>query len=218
MKWEGAVNGGIPYRLSFHDCQAMLGTRAGVGGVKRSAVAVAPDPENQRPLFQHQNVLVYRGAVDTYRQIEPVIPRGRGIDYEENDGGYRFYREKGVDGETVYVGVLKRNGLGIMEVRLASQYSSWTAFMDDFRSNEAMMNSESDLAYTTCDGVRIYIDGNGVTLDGVEQQLDGWPLYDSRVIKGDWLNQSSEAGLLTIGDEYIHGLEGYCARCIVLIN
>ena len=90
-----------------------------------------------------------------------------------------------------------------MEVRLANQYPSWAAFMDDFRSNEAVMNSENDVNYTTCDGIQIRINGNGVTLDGVEQQLAGWPLYDSRVIKGDWLNQSSEAGLLTIGDEHI---------------
>ncbi|MFC1715503.1 hypothetical protein ACFL6S_17670 [Candidatus Poribacteria bacterium] len=203
VKWEGAVNGGIPYRLSFHDCQAMIGTRASVGGTSRSAVAVAPDPESQRPLFQHQNVLIYRGTVDTYRHIEPVIPRGRGIDHKETEGEYRFYREKGVDGESVYSGVLERNGLGIMEVRLASQYPSWTAFMDDFRSNEAVMNSESDVNYTTCDGVQIRISGNKVTLDGVEQQLAGWPLYDSLVIKGDWLNQSNEAGLVTIGDEHI---------------
>ncbi len=202
-KWEGAVNGGIPYRLSFHDCQAMIGTRANVGRTKRSAVAVAPDPENQRPLFQYQNVLIYSGSVDTYRHIEPVIPKGRGIDHQEDEGEYRFYREKGIGGESVYVGVLERNDLGVMEVRLANQYPSWAAFMDDFRSNEAVMNSENDVNYTTCDGIQIRINGNGVTLDGVKQQLAGWPLYDSRVIKGDWLNQSSEAGLLTIGDEHI---------------
>jgi hypothetical protein len=63
------------------------------------------------------------------------------------------------------------------------------------------MNSEDDFAYTTCDGFQIRISGDVVMLDGVEQQLTGWPLYNNRVIKSDWLNQSSEAGLLTIGDE-----------------
>jgi hypothetical protein len=204
VKWSGAVNGGIPYRLSFHDNRAMIGTKASVGGMSRgtlSAVAVAPDPDDQRPLFQYQNVLLYKGTVDTYRDIPPVIPRGRGIDHEETEGDYRFYREAGVHGETVYAGVLQRNGVGVMEVRLASQYPSWEAFKDDVKGNPAILNSDKDIDYTTCEGVHIRLNGERITVDGVQQELTGWPLYESRLINGYWLNQNPDAGLLTIGDE-----------------
>lgn len=45
------------------------------------------------------------------------------------------------------------------------------------------------------------LDRESVTVNGMEQKFTGRPLFDSRLIKADWLNQSFEAGLLTIGDE-----------------
>ncbi len=193
VEWTGGVNGGVPYRISFHGNRAMIGAK-----IKVDDVPVEPDPQDQRPLFQHRNVLLYKGSVDTYRNIPPMVPRGRGIDHEESEGNYKFYREG-----DIYVGVLQKDDLGIMEVRQANQYPSWEAFKADFKNNAAILNSESDIAYTTCDGVRICLDGESVTVDGVEQELAGWPLYESRLIRGDWLNQSAEAGLITIGDEEI---------------
>jgi hypothetical protein len=127
-----------------------------------------------------------------------MVPRGRGIDHEESEGDYKFYREG-----DIYVGVLEKSDLGVMEVRQANQYPSWSAFKTNFKDNPAILNSENDIAYTSCDGVRIYLDGESVTVDGAEQELAGWPLYESRLIRGDWLNQSAEAGLITIGDEEI---------------
>jgi len=199
--WEGAVNGGVPYRLSFRDPQAMIGTRVAVGTSSKSEVAVAPDPPNQRPLFQHRNVLLYHGTTDMYRDIAPNIPIGRGIDQVETDPPYSFFREPGTDGETVHVGVIERNGLGVMEVRLASQHASWEAFKQDVKDNVASLISPSEIEYETCDGQKIRLRNGTAYVNGVEQQLDGWPLYDCRLIQGDWLNQTRQAGLITIGDE-----------------
>jgi len=201
--WEGAVNGGVPYRLSFWDPQAMIGTRVAVGGSPRSEVAVAPDPPDQGPLFQHRNVLLYRGTIDTYRDIQPTIPTGRGIDHTETDPPYRFFREPGANGESVYVGVVERNRLGVMEVRLASQHQSWKAFKLDFRDNAALLRESGEIEYETCNGDQIRLRDGKAYVNGVVQELGDWPLYDSRLIRGDWLNQSPDAGLITIGDEQI---------------
>ena len=201
IAWEGAVNGGVPYRLSFRDPQAMIGTRISVGASPKDDIAVAPDPPDQRPLFQHRNVLVYHGTTDMYRDIAPKIPVGRGIDHVETDPPYRFFREPGADGETVYVAVLEQNRLGVMEVRLASQYASWEAFKKDFTNNPISLVSKSEIKYETCDRQKILLLKGRVYVNGVEQQLDGWPLYDCRLIRGYWLNQSRQAGLITIGDE-----------------
>ncbi|UCE48980.1 MAG: hypothetical protein JSW47_02325 [Phycisphaerales bacterium] len=199
--WQGAVNGGVPYRVSFRDPQAMIGTRVAVGATPRAEVAVAPDPPDQGPLFQHQNVLFYRGTIDMYRDIAPKISVGRGIDYVETDPPYSFFREPGANGETVYVGVFEKNGLGVMEVRLASQHKSWKEFKRDVRDNAASLISPSEIAYETCDGQKIRLRNGRAYVNGVEQQLDDWPLYGCRLIRGDWLNQSSQAGFITIGDE-----------------
>lgn len=199
--WEGAVNGGVPYRLSFRDPQAMIGTRISVGGSPKDDIAVAPDPPNQRPLFQHRNVLLYHGTTDMYRDIAPNIPIGRGIDHFETDSPYSFFSELGADGEIVYVGVVEQNGIGVMEVRLASQHASWEAFKRDFRDNGASLISPVEIEYETCDRQRILLRDGDTYVNGVAKQLDGWPLYDSRLIRGDWLNQSPEAGLVTIGDD-----------------
>jgi len=195
MKWQGAVNGGVPYRISFNDSSAMIGTRV------KTDVAVDPDPDDQRALFQHQNVLLFKGTVDTYRDISPLIPRGRGIDHEEIEGDYHFCWEAGLDGEIVYVSVLERNGAGIMEVRLASQHRSWKDFKNTLKNNATILNSESDIDYISCDGTHIQLKGEEIIVNDDRQVISGWPLYKSRLINGYWLNQSSEAGLLTIGNE-----------------
>ncbi|MHC4534207.1 MAG: hypothetical protein ACYS6K_09655 [Planctomycetota bacterium] len=199
--WEGAVNGGVPYRLSFRDPQAMIGTRVAVGGKTKSEVAVAPDPPNQRPLFQHRNVLLYQGMIDMYRDIAPKIPVGRGVNHFEIDPPYRFFREAGAANETVYVGVIEQNGLGIMEVRLASNYASWEAFKIDFQNNSVSLMSPYEIEYQTCEGQKIRLRNGKAYVNNVSQEPDGWPLYDCRLIQGDWLNQSHKAGLITIGDE-----------------
>ncbi|MHC4166049.1 MAG: hypothetical protein ACYSWQ_03745 [Planctomycetota bacterium] len=199
--WEGAVNGGVPYRVSFRDPQAMIGTRVAVGASSRSEVAVAPDPPDQRPLFQHRNVLLYHGAIDMYRDIAPKIPIGRGIDHVETDPPYSFFREPGANGEIVYVGVIEQNGLGVMEVRLAGQHTSWQAFKRDVKDNSASLISPSEIEYETCDRQKIRLRNGQVYINGVAQELDGWRLYDCRLIRGDWLNQSRQAGLITVGDE-----------------
>ena len=199
--WEGAVNGGVPYRLSFHDPQAMVGTRIAVGASSKSEVAVAPDPPDQRPLFQHRNVLLYEGTIDTYRDIPPKIPVGRGIDHAENNPPHRFFREPGVDGEIVYVGVVEKNGLGVMEVSLASRHAGWEAFKKDFKDNPITLLSSSEIEYQTCGRDNIRLRNGKAYVNGVLQKLNGWPLYDSRLMRGDWLGQSPDAGLITIGDE-----------------
>jgi len=199
--WEGAVNGGVPYRVSFRDPQAMIGTKIAVGASPKDDVAVAPDPPEQRPLFQHRNVLLYHGTTDIYRDIAPKIPIGRGIDHVEVDPPYSFFREPGTGGETVYVGVIEQNGLGVMEVHLASQHASWEAFRRNVRDNSASLISPSEIEYETCDRQKIRLRNGQVCINGVAQELDGWPLYDCRLIRGDWLNQSRQAGLITIGDE-----------------
>jgi hypothetical protein len=200
--WEGAVNGGIPYRVNFRDPQAMIGARVAVGASSKSEVAVAPDPPDQGPLFQHLNVLLYHGAIDMYRDIAPKIPIGRGIDHVETDPPYSFFREPGANEETVYVGVIEQNGLGVMEVRLASQHASWEAFKRDVKDNAASLISPTEMEYETCDRRKIRLQNGKAYVNGVEQEPDGWPLYDCRLIQGDWLNQSSKAGLVTIGDEW----------------
>lgn len=199
--WEGAVNGGVPYRLSFCDPQAMIGTRVAVGATPRAEVAVAPDPPEQWPLFQHRNVLLYHGIIDMYRDIAPKIPVGRGIDHVDIDPPYRFFREAGAGDETVYIGVTEQNGLGIMEVRLASHHASWEAFKLHFKNNTVSLVSPSEIEYQTCDRQKIRLRNGNAYVNGVAQELDGWPLYDCRLIQGDWLNQSQQAGLITIGDE-----------------
>jgi hypothetical protein len=199
--WEGAVNGGVPYRLSFRDPQAMIGTKISVGASPKDDIAVAPHPPDQRPLFQRRNVLLFHGAMDMYRDIAPKIPVGKGIDRVESDPPYRFFREPGAAGETVYAGIIEQNGLGVMEVRLASQHASWEAFITDFTNNPVSLVSQSEIKYQTCDRQKILLLNGKVYVDGVEQQPDGWPLYDCRLIRGDWLNQSRQAGLITIGDE-----------------
>ncbi len=200
--WEGAVNGGVPYRLSLRDPQAMVGTRIAVGASPRAEVAVAPDPPNQRPLFQHRNVLLYEGTIDTYRDVPPRIPVGRGIDHVEIDLPYSFFREPGADDETVYVGVVEKNGLGVMEVSLAAQSLNWEAFKRDFKANPVSLVSSSDIQYQTCARDIIRLQDGKARVNGVVQELSGWPLYDSRLMRGDWLNQSADAGLITIGDEH----------------
>ena len=199
--WEGAVNGGVPYRLSFRDPQAMIGTRISVGASPKDNIAVAPDPPDQRPLFQHRNVLLFHGAIDMYRDIAPKIPVGRGIDHVETDPLYSFFREPGAKGETVYVAVLEQKGLGVMEVRLASQHASWEAFKTDFMNNPVSLVSQSEIKYETCNRQKILLVNGKAYVNGVEQQLNGWPLYDCRLIRGDWLNQSRQAGFINIGDE-----------------
>ncbi len=199
--WEGAVNGGVPYRLSFWDPQAMIGTRVAVGASPKSKVAVAPDPPDQGPLFQHRNVLLYRGTIDMYRDIPPTIPIGRGIDHTETDPPYRFFREPGANGEVVYVGVTERNGLGVMEVSMASHHVSWEVFKLDFKDNPIVLSSPEEIKYETCDRNRIWLRNGKAYVNGVVQELSGWPLYDSRLIRGDWLNQGPDAGLITIGDK-----------------
>jgi hypothetical protein len=201
--WEGAVNGGVPYRLSFRDPQAMIGTRVAVGATPRAEVAVAPNPPEQRPLFQHHNVLLYYGVIDMYRDIVPKIPVGRGIDHVEIDPPYRFFREAGTDNETVYVGVIEQNRLGIMEVRLASHHASWQEFKLDFKNNYALLMSPSEIEYQTCDQQKIQLRNGNAYVNGVAQERGGWPLYDCRLIQGDWLNQSQQAGFIKIGDERI---------------
>jgi hypothetical protein len=199
--WEGAVNGGVPYRLSFRDPQAMIGTRIAVGASSKSEVAVAPDPPSQRPLFQHRNVLLYEGTIDTYRDIPPEIPVGRGIDHTETNPPYGFFREPGADGEIVYVGVVEKNGLGVMEVNMAGNHASWEAFQLDFKDNPISLLSPSEIEYQTCSGDNIRLRDGKAYVNGAAQRLSGWPLYDSRLIRGDWLNQSADAGLITIGDK-----------------
>ena len=201
IAWEGAVNGGVPYRLSFRDPRAMIGTRVAVGASPRSEVAVAPDPPDQRPLFQHRNVLLYRGTIDTYRDIPPTIPVGRGIDHTETDLPYRFFREPGASGEMVYVGVLERNGLGVIEVSLATHHASWEAFKLNFKDNAVVLRSAREIEYETCGGDHIRLQNGKAYVNGVAQELSGWPLYDSPLMRGDWLNQSPKAGLITIGNE-----------------
>ncbi|MHC4433397.1 MAG: hypothetical protein ACYTBS_16280 [Planctomycetota bacterium] len=199
--WQGAVDGGVPYRLSFRDPQAMVGTRVAVGASSKSEVAVAPDPPNQRPLFQHRNVLLYEGTIDTYRDIPPKIPVGRGIDHREIDPPYRFFREPGADGEIVYVGTLEKNGLGVMEVGLASRHVSWEAFKRNFKDNPACLFSPCEIEYQTCSQVKIRLHNGNAYVNGTAQETSGWPLYDSRLMRGDWLNQSPNAGLVKIGNE-----------------
>jgi len=203
IAWEGAVNGGVPYRLSFRDPQAMIGTQIAVGVLPKSEVAVAPAPPNQRPLFQYQNVLLYEGKVDMYRDIPPKIPFGRGIDRVEVDPPYSFFCEPGVDRENVYVGVIEKNGLGVMEVSLAAQHKSWEAFKQDFKSRAVSLVSSSNIEYRTFNRETIRLKDGKAYVNGIEQKVNRWPLYDSRLIKGDWLNQSDNAGLITIGDEHI---------------
>ena len=199
--WEGAVNGGVPYRISFRDPQAMIGAKIAVGASPRDNVAVAPDPPVQRPLFQHRNVLLYHGTTDMYRDIAPKIPIGRGIDHFETDPPYSFFREPGTGGETVYVGVTEQNGLGVMEVRLASQHAGWEAFKRDVRDNAVSLISTSEIEYETCDRQKIRLRNGKAYVNCSERQLNDWPLYDCRLIRGDWLNQSRQAGLITVGDE-----------------
>ena len=201
--WEGAVNGGVPYRVSFRDPQAMIGTRIAVGASSKSEVAVAPDPPDQRPLFQHRNVLLYEGTIDTYRDIPPKVPVGRGINHAKTDPPYRFFREPGADGEIVYVGVVEKNGLGVMEVSLAGNHTSWEAFKLDFKDNSISLLSHSEIEYQTCSGDKIRLQNSKAYVNGAAQKINGWPLYDSRLIRGDWLNQSADAGLITIGDEHV---------------
>ncbi|MHC4116151.1 MAG: hypothetical protein ACYSWO_01460 [Planctomycetota bacterium] len=199
--WEGAVNGGVPFRLSFRDPQAMIGTRIAVGASSKSEVAVAPDPPNQRPLLQYRNVLLYEGTMDTYRDIPPKIPRGRGIDHEETEQPYRFFREPGSAGKMVCVGVVEKDGLGVMEVNIADDHTDWEAFKRDFRANSVSLNSPSEMEYRSCSGDIIRLQDDRAYVNGKAQLIRGWPLYDCRLMRGDWLNQSADAGLITIGDE-----------------
>ncbi|HUV62458.1 MAG TPA: hypothetical protein VMW24_01100 [Sedimentisphaerales bacterium] len=161
----------------------MIGTRVAVGGSPKSEVAVAPDPPEQGPLFQHRNVLLYRGTIDTYRDIPPAIPIGRGIDHTETDPPYRFFREPGADGKSIYVGVMERNGLGVMEVRLASQHPSWNAFTLDFKDNAVLLRKSGEIEYETCSRDQIRLRDGNATVNGVVQELGNWPLYDSRLIR-----------------------------------
>lgn len=189
------VNGGVPYRLSFKKPRAMVGTARDGGN------AWLTDPLEARALFQHKNTVLYFGKVDSYREIDPRIGPAEGIELEEKEGVFRFFKEAGAEGEQVYAGVREENGVGAMEVRLGSQHPSWEAFKTAFKGNAAELASRDFIRYTTCDGIRIELEGGRATVDGKPQSTEGWPLYRSRLINGGWLNQSDQAGCITIGDE-----------------
>ncbi len=189
------VNGGVPYRLSFRKPRAMVGT------ARDGENAWLTDPLEARALFQHESTVLYSGKVDSYREVDPPIGPGEGIGLEEQEGAFRPYREAGAEGEQVYAGVREENGVGVMEVRLASQHESWEAFKTAFKGNAAELESRERMCYTTCDGIAIELEGRRVAVDGKPQATDGWPLYRSRLINGDWWNQSEDAGRITIGDE-----------------
>jgi hypothetical protein len=87
-----------------------------------------PDPADARALFQHENVLLYSGKVDTYRNTYPRMADDDAIALEQTEEQCRFFREAGAGDEEVYVGVREESGVGVMEVCLASTLESWDGF------------------------------------------------------------------------------------------
>jgi hypothetical protein len=196
----------VPWRVGFRDPRAQVATKrlddfdTYTGEPKGLYTCV--DPADARALFQHRNVLFYKGIADTYMDLKPDVPvNGYGIDHEETDGQYRFFRESGGDGEAVYVGALERNGVGVLEVGLAGEHKSWVAFKSVFRANAATLESARHIEYVACDGTRIaYSGADSVTVNGEPHPMRDWPLYDSPLMKADWANQSDEAGVIRIGN------------------
>jgi hypothetical protein len=203
----GSRHRAVPWRVSFRDPRAMISAKRFNDYHKYEGEPIslygALDPGDSRALFQYKNVVFYKGTADTYTNLKPDVPApGEGIDHEEADGNYRFYREAGTDSETVYVGVLEQKDVGIMEVQLASKYQSWDQFKQAFKRNSVRIGGMADIEYTACDGTHIEYEGhNEVKLNGKPYSIADWPLYESRLMNGDWLNQSEEAGILTIGDD-----------------
>ncbi len=201
-RFHATTNRGVPFRLSFHRPRAMIGPACALGGSQSAGHDYRLDPPDARALFQHENVLLYKGRLDTYRSLEPAMSAEQSIAWEQRDGDLRFFGEPGADGEAVYVGVCERNGLGVMEVRLASGHPSWTAFKDDFAANAASLESEAHIDYNTIDGRQIqYRGADSVTVNTERQRMSGWPLYQSPFLSAPWLNQSDEAGRIVIGNE-----------------
>jgi len=200
--YHGTTNRGLPFRLSFRRPRAMIGAACALGGSQSAGHDWALDPPDACALFQHENVLLYKGRVDTYRYLEPVMSAEATLAPEERDGDLRFFREPGADGETVYVGVCERDGLGVMEVRLASEHPSWSAFKQAFAATAPSLVSETHIAHQTIDGRQIEYRGpDSVTVNGEPQQMSGLPLYQSPLISAPWFGQSDEAGTLAIGNE-----------------
>ena len=88
-----------------------------------------------------------------------------------------------------------------MEVGLASRHTSWEAFKKDFKDNPVCLISPCEIEYRTCSRDKIRLHNGSAYVNGTAQEISGWPLYESRLLKGDWLNQSPNAGLITIGDK-----------------
>jgi hypothetical protein len=200
--YHGTTNRGIPFRLSFRRPRAMIGAACALGGSQSAGHDWALDPPDARALFQHENVLLYKGRVDTYRSLEPAMSAEESVASEERDGDLRFFHEPGADGETVYVGVCERNGLGIMEVRLASEHPSWASFKQAFTANAPSLESETRMDHRTIDGRQIEYRGpDSVTMNAEPQQMSGLPLYRSPLISAPWFGQGDEAGRIVIGNE-----------------
>jgi len=188
------VNCGVAFRLSFRKPRAMI------GAARSSENAWLSDPPDAVALFQHRNVVFYFGEVDTYRAVAPEISDEEGVAHAESEGAFRFFREEGAGGEEVYVGVREENGVGVMEARLASQHASWDAFKAALKGNAARLAGRAEIVYTSCDGTAVEMKDGRAWVNGEAYPLEGWPLYDSRLMGGDWLNQSERAGVITIGD------------------
>ncbi|MBN1673415.1 MAG: hypothetical protein JXR37_20385 [Kiritimatiellae bacterium] len=202
---RSAFRRAVPWRVGFRDPRATVAAKRQDDSERYTGEPIALygllEPDDARALFQHENVVLYKGYADTYMALKPDIPApGEGIGHAETDGDYRFYREAGADGETVYVGAVERNGVGVLEVGLASEHDSWEAFKSAVKANPARLDSDSSIAYTACNGTHIAYGGrHNITVDGQPCTLADWPLYESTFLNAPWANQSDEAGVITIG-------------------
>jgi hypothetical protein len=200
-RYHETTNRGIPFRVSFRKPRGMVGPACRLTGSKDADHGFVLDPPDARVLFQWRNIVIYQGAVDTYRMLKPPITDEDSVAGEERDGPYRFFREAGVNGETVYVGAVEENGLGGLEVKLASDFASWGTFKRIFAVRQAGFRSPEDFEYIGCAGERILGRVGRVWINGEETPLEGWPLYESEFLNAKWLNQSDEAGLIVMGND-----------------
>jgi hypothetical protein len=188
---------GLAYRLSFHKPRAMLGTARDTS----SYLHYMGDPNSARAIFQHKNLLVYHGRMDTYEEIVPVIAPEDRIAYQEIKGNYRFFREPGLGKTEVYVGVFEKNGIGILEAGLSDEHKSWKSFKKTFKKNMAVLHSMTEWRYRSSDGTLIEQEGNTIEVNGEEYATTDWPLFDSEYMKASFLNQDDKVGLIQIGND-----------------
>jgi hypothetical protein len=167
-------------------------------GTKRSNSDVyETNPFAAAALFQHENVVLYKGFLDTYETVDLAVST---LDHEEASGQLKFYREAGLNGEVVYIGARETNGVGVMEVKLASDYNSWTAFKNDFSNNSVSLVSRTNIEYTSTNGDAIdFNDSSNVSVNGQSVEMNNWKLYESDFINGNWLG-NGDAGVVTIGN------------------